>query len=432
MTTPEGRLLRSYRAGRAKGAAFLEDYASLANALVDLYEATFDAEHLAEAVRLADVMLADFADPEGGGFYFTPANHESLIVRLKDPYDGATPSGNSLAVGALLRLARLCDRDDFRAAAERTLETYAETMARVPRGFHELLVGLYCSLAPSQEIAVVGTAGDEPTRAMLRAIRGRFLPSTVIAFREAAATKTVAAPAAARSGKTHPAARRQDSRRRSGHGVRLRELRLPSARHRRRRARARAALGGSMADENHIPLRKALAAIAERLKSIDHAWVVTGSVGLTLHGLEVPVRDIDLRTTEDGAYEIERRLLGGAAEGEGARAKSAAAKRENAAATSAAPVEAVRFLESPRIRSHFGAVTLLDFRVEIMGNMETLASNGAWEESIDLRCAAHLDRFGWRSAARPAARARAHRVSQDRPRADAELIDRWIVEHRDG
>jgi uncharacterized protein YyaL (SSP411 family) len=187
MATADGRLLRSYRAGKAKGAAFLEDYASLANALVDLYEATFDPAHLNEAVRLAEVMLSDFADPEGGGFYFTPANHESLIVRLKDPYDAATPSGNSLAVGALLRLARLCDRDDFRAAAERTLETYAEPMARAPRGFHELLVGLSRALAPSQEVAIVGRAGDERTAAMLRAVRARFLPSTVVAFRDPSA-----------------------------------------------------------------------------------------------------------------------------------------------------------------------------------------------------------------------------------------------------
>jgi hypothetical protein len=187
-----------------------------------------------------------------------------------------------------------------------------------------------------------------------------------------------------------------------------------------------------MADESQIPLRKALAAIAERLKSMDHAWVVTGSVGLTLHGLDVPVRDIDLRTTEDGAYEIERRLLGGASEGEGARGKSAPAKRENAAATSAAPVEAVRFLESPRIRSHFGAVTLLDFRVEIMGNMQTLASNGAWEESIDLETRRlWIESNGDRLPLLPLELERTEYLKIGRV-PTAELIDRWIVEHRDG
>ena len=187
-----------------------------------------------------------------------------------------------------------------------------------------------------------------------------------------------------------------------------------------------------MGDTNQIPLRKALAAIADRLKSMDHAWVVTGSAGLTLHGLDVPVRDIDLRTTEDGAYEIERRLLGGAEEGEGARGKNAASKREASAATSASPVEAVRFLESPRIRSHFGAVTLLDFRVEIMGNMETLASNGEWEQSIELdarRIWIEVD--GDRLPVLPLEHERTEYLKIGRI-PTAELIDRWIVEHRAG
>jgi hypothetical protein len=186
-----------------------------------------------------------------------------------------------------------------------------------------------------------------------------------------------------------------------------------------------------MANETQIPLRKALTAIAERLKSIDHAWVVTGSAGLTLHGLDVPVRDIDLRTTEDGAYEIERRLLlGGASENESTRGKGAAAKRDAAAATAATPVEAVRFLESPRIRSHFGAVTLLDFRVEIMGNMETLASNGAWEESIDLGARRiWIDVDEARLPALPLEHERTEYLKIGRV-PTAELIDRWISNRR--
>jgi hypothetical protein len=183
-------------------------------------------------------------------------------------------------------------------------------------------------------------------------------------------------------------------------------------------------------DSTQIPLRNALAIIAERLKAMDHAWVVTGSVGLTLHGLEVPVRDIDLRTTEGGAYEIERRLLGGSAEGESARGKGVAAKRDAAAATVATPVEAVRFFESPRIRSHFGVVTLLDFRVEIMGNMETLASNGAWEESIDLGARRiWIDVDEARLPVLPLEHERTEYLKIGRV-PTAELIDRWISNRR--
>jgi hypothetical protein len=186
-----------------------------------------------------------------------------------------------------------------------------------------------------------------------------------------------------------------------------------------------------------------LTVIADRLKSMEHAWVVTGSAGLTIHGLDASVRDIDLRTTEDGAYEIERRLLAGSANNESAGGRTAeegestgkksAAKREAATSTAAAtPVEAVRFLESPRIRSHFGAVTVHDFRVEIMGNMETLASNGEWEKSVDLD-----ERRIWieveeaRIPVLPLEQERTEYLKIGRV-PTAELIDRWIAEHRAG
>ncbi len=188
MAAPGGRLFRTYRVGKTKGAAFLEDYAFLGNASVDLYETTFDAAHLREAVRLADVILADFADQKEGGFFFTPANHESLIVRLKDPYDNATPSGSSVAVRLLLRLARLCDREDYRRAAEGALRLYADLATRAPGAFPELLVALSEHLSPSREIAIVGARGADDTRALLHAIHARFLPGAALAFIESSAS----------------------------------------------------------------------------------------------------------------------------------------------------------------------------------------------------------------------------------------------------
>jgi hypothetical protein len=195
MTAPDGRLIRSYRAGRAKGTAFLEDYAFFGDACVDLYEATFDTTRVVEAVRMADAILADFEDPEGGAFFFTPANHETLIVRLKDPYDGATPSGTSVAVRLLLRLSRLCDRDDYRRAAERALRLYAGVATRAPAAFPEMLIALGWHLSPSREVVIAGARDAADTRAMLSAVRGRFLPGVALAFADEGGASAVVADA---------------------------------------------------------------------------------------------------------------------------------------------------------------------------------------------------------------------------------------------
>ena len=112
----DGRLLRSYRDGRARFNAYLEDYACLIDGLISLYEATFDAGWIREAELLAGRMIEKFRDPQSGGFYFTSEDHESLIHRPKEFYDNATPSGNSVAALALLRLWKLTGRREMDAA----------------------------------------------------------------------------------------------------------------------------------------------------------------------------------------------------------------------------------------------------------------------------------------------------------------------------
>ena len=106
-----------------------------------LYEATFDPKCLRAAAELADVMLKHFADPSGPGFFFTADDHEQLIARTKDLHDGSTPSGNAMAVTALLRLAKLLDRRDFAAKAEETLRGYREMMAEHPAAAGQMLIG---------------------------------------------------------------------------------------------------------------------------------------------------------------------------------------------------------------------------------------------------------------------------------------------------
>ncbi len=187
MRTPEGRLFRTSGVGlQPKLNGYLEDYAFLADGLVTLYEATFAPKYLRAAAGLAEVMLAHFADPTGPGFFYTADDHEKLIARTKDLHDGSTPSGNAMAVTALLRLAKLCDRQDFAAKAEETLRAYRGMMEEHPSACGQLLVALDFCLGPVQEIAVVGPASEPDTQAVLTAIRKSFRPNVVVAFHDPA------------------------------------------------------------------------------------------------------------------------------------------------------------------------------------------------------------------------------------------------------
>ena len=125
----QGRLQHCWRAGQGRHGAFLDDHASLCNALVTLYETQSDPRRLDEATRLADAMLARFADTSGG-FFYTAADHEPLIHRKKDLWDSPVPSSTGLAAAAFLRLARHTGRDDYRRAAEETLRVNVEWMER--------------------------------------------------------------------------------------------------------------------------------------------------------------------------------------------------------------------------------------------------------------------------------------------------------------
>jgi len=138
----EGRLLHGWRAGQARHHAFLDDHASLCNALITLHETQSDPRWLDEALRLADAMLALFADAADGGFFYTPSDHEPLIARKKDLWDTPVPSSTGLAATALLRLARLTSRDDYRRAAEETLRVNMELMERASLGVGQLLLAL--------------------------------------------------------------------------------------------------------------------------------------------------------------------------------------------------------------------------------------------------------------------------------------------------
>jgi uncharacterized protein YyaL (SSP411 family) len=178
----EDVLFRRYRDGDAAIEAFLDDYACLINALIDLYETEFNPADLNWAARLAKRALSLFEDKEGGGFFSSPANQSDLVLRLKDDYDGAEPSGNSVMALALLRLARLAfkndGREDFRIAAERTLEAFSGRMLAGGAGLPQMLVAQMFAMGKPMEIVLAGSRDQQA--AMLAEIRKRFLPNAVV------------------------------------------------------------------------------------------------------------------------------------------------------------------------------------------------------------------------------------------------------------
>jgi uncharacterized protein len=178
----DGRLRRYARSGQAVEKAYLDDYAFLILGLMDLYEASFDAKWLQEAKDLADQMAELFADEQHGGFFLTGHDAERLIVRNKPSHDGATPSGNSAAALALLKLGRITENKRFTALGQNVLETYAASMGQSPTAFTAMLLALDFQLGPTQEIVIAGSEASEEAPALLGEVRHHFLPNAVVMF----------------------------------------------------------------------------------------------------------------------------------------------------------------------------------------------------------------------------------------------------------
>ena len=209
----EGRLLRTFKDGQAKLNAYLEDHAFLLEALLTLYEATFEPRWFAEARALADTMIERFADDENGGFFETSSDHEQLVARRKDLEDHPIPAGNSSAAYGLLRLAALTGEHEYERRAVSVLRLLHPIAPKHPQAFGHLLQALDFHLAPVKEVALVGEDREE----LERVVRGA-LPPPPRAGRRRARRR-----AAARG----PGAGRRPRRR-----LRLRALRLQGAGHR--------------------------------------------------------------------------------------------------------------------------------------------------------------------------------------------------------
>jgi uncharacterized protein YyaL (SSP411 family) len=180
-TGEHGRLLRSYKDGQARFNGYLEDYAFLADGLLALYEASFDTHWFVEARALMDQAITLFADNEQGGFFDTGSDHEQLISRPRDLMDNATPSGNSVAVDVLLRLAAFTGEASYRERAEAYLQAVAELLARHPQSFGYALGALDFALSSAREIALIGATDSQDTQSLLAVINQRYLPNSVLA-----------------------------------------------------------------------------------------------------------------------------------------------------------------------------------------------------------------------------------------------------------
>jgi uncharacterized protein YyaL (SSP411 family) len=175
-----GILLRRYRRGDAAIPGFLDDYAFFTQALLDLYETGFEWRDLELAIRLTEKLVDLFEDKDHGAFYSTAADDPTLVLRIKEDYDGAEPSGSSIAVLNLLRLAQITNRQDFRTLAERALAAFGSRMVAAPVGVPQMLVAYEFAISKPRQIMLVGERDAPDTRRLLAALHARFVPHCIV------------------------------------------------------------------------------------------------------------------------------------------------------------------------------------------------------------------------------------------------------------
>ncbi len=183
MRRSDGRLLHRYRDGEAGIPAYLDDYVFLIWGLLELYEAALDASYIKMAIELNQDLLIHYWDERRSGFYFTADDGEELFVRQKEIYDGAVPSGNSVAMLNLLRLGRITSDPGLEEMAFKIVSAFSGNVQQIPSAYTQLMVALDFGLGPSYEVVIAGDSRKEDTKAMLNSIRRKFLPNKILLFR---------------------------------------------------------------------------------------------------------------------------------------------------------------------------------------------------------------------------------------------------------
>ena len=173
-------LFNRWRDGERDKVQLLDAYANMCAGVTELYQATLNPEHLQFAIDLADGMLIRFYDAETGGFWQSAAGASDLILRIKDDYDGAEPSGNSVAALALLKLSAICDQPKYREASEKTIRLFAERLHQLPQGLPLMLHALDFMLEEPKRVVIAGPANNPNTRALLAATHSVYQPNKVV------------------------------------------------------------------------------------------------------------------------------------------------------------------------------------------------------------------------------------------------------------
>ena len=180
MRTTKGRLLHRYRDGDASIPAFLDDYVFMTTAMLELYDATYDPAYLERALEFQKKTHDLFWDAKRGGFYFAAEDNEELLVRQKEVYDGAIPSGNSMAADNIIRLARLTGDTDLQQGADHILAAFSNEANQLPSAHSQLLSALQRGVGQSLEVVIAGRPGADDTEALLQTVRANYLPQAAV------------------------------------------------------------------------------------------------------------------------------------------------------------------------------------------------------------------------------------------------------------
>lgn len=176
----DGRLLARYRDGESAFLGYIDDYAFMVWALIELYETTFNPTYLQQALELNAQMVDLFWDQEKGGLFFYGHDAEQLFTRSKETYDGAIPSGNSVAAMNLIRLARMTGDSALEEMFDKQVKSCSGAIERYPSGHSIMLIAILHAYEPSREIVIAGAMEDSKLQQMVTEIRSKFLPNTVL------------------------------------------------------------------------------------------------------------------------------------------------------------------------------------------------------------------------------------------------------------